>query len=244
MVEDLVHRFYREHMHAAGLISFQVIEGESDLFIWAGQDLADEARVSLCRHRGELEDFIAAQPMFETTYRPYAVPEDAPEVVALMAWAAERAGVGPMAAVAGAIAEQVGRDILPLSPEIIVENGGDIFIHSEYQRRVGIYAGESPLSGKLALLIPPTPQRGLGVCTSSATVGPSYSAGKADVAMVVAESAALADAAATALGNRAKTPSYIEDALSWTLSLEGIIGCLVIIGEHLGVRGPLELEKT
>lgn len=231
-------------MHAAGLVSFQAVIGESDLFIWAERELADDARASLARHRRDLEGFIARQPLFETAYRPYDVPGDAPEVVSLMAAAARRVGVGPMAAVAGALAELVGKDLLALSPELIVENGGDIYIRSERERRVGIYAGESPLSGRLALRIPATPPGGLGICTSSATVGPSYSAGRADSAMVVAESAALADAAATALGNRAKGPSRIEEALAWVSGIEGINGCLVIIGEHLGVKGAMELEKS
>jgi uncharacterized protein len=238
-----LNRFYREHMQADGLVSFPVVIEESDLFLWAECDLADKARESLSRHRGELEGFIARQPLFATSYRPYNVPEDAPEVVTLMAGAARLAGVGPMAAVAGALAELVGKDLLPLSGEIIVENGGDIYIHSKRERRVGVFAAESPLSGKLALLVPPTPPGGVGVCTSSATVGPSYSAGRADSALVVAQSAALADAAATALGNRVKDPSHIEEALSGMTDIEGVIGCLVIIGEHMGAKGDMKLER-
>ncbi len=242
-MEAYLNRFYREHMQAEGLVSFPVVIGESDLFIWAQRNLADEARGSLSRHRGDLEEFLARQPLPATAYRPYDVPEDAPEVVTLMAGAAQRAGVGPMAAVAGALAELVAKDLLSQSPEIMVENGGDIQIHSEQQRRVGVFAGESPLSDKLALVIPPTPPGGLGVCTSSATVGPSYSAGRADSALVISQSAALADAAATALGNRVKDPSHVEEALSWVAGIEGIIACLVIIGEHMGVKGDLELER-
>jgi hypothetical protein len=60
----------------------------------------------------------------------------------------------------------------------------------------------------------------------------------------VAESAALADAAASALGNRAKSPAHIEEALAAVAVIEGVIGCLVIIGEHLGVQGDLELTRT
>jgi uncharacterized protein len=242
-MQAYLNRFYREHMQAEGLVSFPVVIEESDLFFWAQRDLAVEAHQSLSRHRGDLEGFIARQPIFATAYRPYAVPEDAPEVVALMAGAADRVGVGPMAAVAGALAELVGKDLLPLSGEIMVENGGDIYIHSKRERRVGVFAAESPWSGKLALLVPPTPPGGVGVCTSSATVGPSFSAGKADSALVVAQSAALADAAATALGNRVKDPSHVEEALSWVAGIEGVIGCLAIIGEHLGVKGDIELEK-
>lgn len=243
-MKDYVHRFYRRWMKAAGLVFFQVTIEESDLFIWAERDLSREAYLSLRRHRSELEEFISRQPLFKTSFRPYEVPEDAPEIVKRMATAAERVGVGPMAAVAGAVAEMVGLDILLLSPEVMVENGGDIFLRSSRERRIGIFAGESPLSGRLALVIGPTPPQGLGICTSSATVGPSYSAGRADAALVVAESAALADAAATALGNRAKSPEDMEEALDIVSGLEGVKGCLLIMGKRLGVKGDLILEKT
>jgi ApbE superfamily uncharacterized protein (UPF0280 family) len=240
---EYIRRFYREHMQAEGLVPFRVVIGESDLLIFAEHELHDEAAASLSRIRGDLEGFIVHQPLFRTSYKPYTVPDDSSQVVRLMADASRRSGVGPMAAVAGAVAEMVGKDLKPLSPEIIVENGGDIYIHSIYERRVGVFAGESPLSGRLALKVPPTPPEGLGVCCSSATVGPSDSAGRADAALVVAESAALADAAASALGNRAKSPGHIEGALATVAGIEGVIGCLVIIGEHLGVLGGLELEK-
>ncbi len=122
-------------------------------------------------------------------------------IVKTMAEAAEKAGVGPMAAVAGAIAEYVGRELLPFSREVIVENGGDIFLKTQKTRSIGIYAGESsPFTGKLALRIEPkdTP---LGICTSAGTVGHSLSFGKCDAAILVSPSASLADAAATAVGN-------------------------------------------
>ncbi|MBC7246475.1 MAG: UPF0280 family protein [Actinobacteria bacterium] len=241
-MRDYVHRFYRSWMQASGLLSCRVTIKESDLFIWAQRDVREEARASLAGHREELEDFIALQPLFAETFLPYEVPADAPEIVRLMAAAAKKTGVGPMAAVAGAIAELVGRDLIPLSPEIMVENGGDIYLHSARERRIGVFAGDSPLSGRLVIVVPPTPPGGLGVCTSSASVGPSYSAGAADAALVVAESAALADAAATALGNRAKGPEHIEDALSAVSGIEGVWGCLLVMGERLGVKGDLTLE--
>jgi len=237
-------RFYRENMHAAGLVSFRVTLKESDLFIFAERDLAAEARSSLLGHRTELEGFIARQPRFRTTYRPYGVPVDSPRVVRLMAEAAAKVGVGPMAAVAGALAGLVGEDLASLSPEVIVENGGDIFLRSAQERRVGVFAGESPLSGRVTIKMPPTSPQGLGVCTSSATVGPSYSAGGADTALVVAEDAALADAAASALGNRIKSPQHIEEALREVAAITGVIGCLAIIGEHLGIQGDIELETA
>ncbi len=241
---EYLRRFYRESMHAAGLVSFAVSMGESDLYVFAERDLSAEARSSLAVHRAGLEEFIDRQPRFMTSYVPYEVPGDSPPVVRIMAASAARAGVGPMAAVAGAVAEVVGKDLAPLSREVVVENGGDIFIRSVTTRRVGVFAGESPLSGRLALVLPPTAPEGLGVCTTSATVGPSFSAGIADAALVVAESAALADAAASALGNRAKSPALIEEALAAVSDIRGVIGCLLIVGEHLGVCGELVLEHA
>ncbi len=243
-MREYIHRFYREETKAAGLVSFQVRLKESDLFIWARRDLSKEAYRSLSRHRSELEEFITRQPLFRTTYRPYDVSGEVPEIIRRMASAAFKTGVGPMAAVAGAVAEMVGRDLAPLSPEVMVENGGDIFLLATRKVRIGVFAGESPLSGKLALVVPPTPPEGIGICTSSATVGPSYSAGRADAALVVAESASLADAAATLLGNLAKDPGRMEEALDRVNALEGVHGCLLIMGSRLGVKGDLRLEKV
>lgn len=75
-------------------------------------------------------------------------------------------------------------------------------------------------------------------------MGPSFSAGRADAALVVAGNAALADAAASALGNRVKQRDDVEEALAAVSAIAGVIGCLVIIGEHLGVLGDLEIERT
>ena len=110
-----------------------------------------------------------------------------------MIFAAQAAGVGPMAAVAGALAEQVGQRLLKSTSEVIIENGGDIFIGARQILTVGVYAGGSPLSLKLGLRIDPA--KGIrGICTSSGTVGHSLSFGKADAVCVLSDSCALADA--------------------------------------------------
>jgi hypothetical protein len=144
-----------------------------------------------------------------------------------------------MAAVAGAVAEQVGRALLAETGQVIVENGGDIFLYSTRVRTAAIYAGSSPLSGRLGLRVSRTEQA-LGLCTSSGTVGPSLSLGRADAAMVLATSAALADAAATALGNRVQSENDIAGALEHLQTIEGVLGGAVIIGEHLGAWGEVE----
>jgi ApbE superfamily uncharacterized protein (UPF0280 family) len=157
--------------------------------------------------------------------------------------AAEKVNVGPMATVAGAFAEFVGKDLLKFSSEIIVENGGDIFLKTAKSRLVGVYAGEnSPLTGKIALKIEPadTP---LGICTSSGTVGHSLSFGKSDAVVVLAPSAALADAAATAIGNIVKAETDIEIALEFARGVSGLVGVAVIINDKMGVWGKVNLIR-
>ncbi len=145
-------RFYRDWSKDKDLISFTVAVKESDLYVRATRNLSRKALKVLLKHRASLEEYIERQPAFLTSLEPLAIGPDAPLIVKTMAEAAEKAGVGPMAAVAGAIAEYVGKELLPFSREVIVENGGDIFLKTQKTRSIGIYAGESsPFTGKLAL---------------------------------------------------------------------------------------------
>ena len=171
---------------------------------------------------------------------PISIAKDSPKIVKAMAAATAKVGVGPMAAVAGAIAEFVGEELLAYSPEVIIENGGDIYIKSLKKRTIGIYAGNSPLTGKIGLEIEAkdTP---VGVCTSSGTVGHSLSFGKADAATVIARSATLADAAATALGNIVKTPEDVTKAIAFARNIEGIKGVVIIIGDRMGIWGGVKI---
>jgi len=145
-----------------------------------------------------------------------------------------------MAAVAGAIAECVGEDLLGFSPEVIVENGGDIFLSCARETRVGIFAASSPLSLRLGLVVPPAGHP-WGVCTSSGTVGPSLSFGRADAVCILSPSASLADAAATAVGNLVSTPDDLEEGLQRAKAIEGVSGAVIILGEKLAVWGEVEL---
>ena len=161
-------------------------------------------------------------------------------IVKEMADAARIAGVGPMAAVAGAVAESVGKVLLKYSDEVIVENGGDIFIKSSKVRRIGIYAGDSPFTGKIAIEIQPE-ETPLGICTSSKTVGPSLSLGTADAAIVMAPSTALADAVATAIGNSVKSAEDINQVIEDSVKYKGVTGVIVIKGDKIGIKGNVKL---
>jgi len=159
-----------------------------------------------------------------------------------MCEAAKKADVGPMAAVAGAIAELTGYELLKYSKEVVIENGGDIFIKTDSVRKIGIYAGNSPLSQKLALKIQPE-QTPAGVCTSSGTVGHSLSFGKADAVVIAARDAFLADAVATSTANKVKTPRDIEFALNYASTIDGVFGAVIIIEDKIGAWGEIELTK-
>jgi ApbE superfamily uncharacterized protein (UPF0280 family) len=233
-------RAYRSRMARPGLVGFRVAVQQTDLWVLAQQDFTALVRQTVVEERGHLEGYITRRPEFLDALTPW--PEDplAPPVAKEMIAAAAAAGVGPMAAVAGALAARVGRALTPLSQEVIVENGGDIFIKVERPATMALFAGASPLSQRVGLRIDPamTP---MGVCTSSGTVGHSLSFGRADAACVLAADPALADAAATALGNRVPDAANIAAALEWLAGLPDIIGAVVIVGDKLGAWGRVEL---
>ena len=233
-------RFYRDQIKSRDLLPFTVTVQETDLYILAQSRLEDEALRSILNHRYQLETYIREHPSFLHAFAPLPPDPHAPPIVRGMLRAAERAGVGPMAAVAGAFAEEVGKDLLRHTPQVVVENGGDLYISVTQDMRIGIYAGSSPLSNRLALRIPfaKTP---LGVCTSSGTVGHSVSFGRADAVTISAPSAFLADAAATAVGNCVKHRDDIQRGLDRAREIEGVCGALIIIEDHMGAWGEIEL---
>ena len=233
-------RTYRTRMARSGLVGFRVAVKETDLMILAQRDLSTEVRALVIQERQQLEAYGHKHPEFFTALTPFPPDPYAPPVVRAMIGAGATAGVGPMAAVAGAIAARVGEALRAVSDEVIVENGGDIFMHLKHPATVSLYAGRSPLSHKVGLKIYPDQER-WGVCTSSGTVGPSLSFGRADAACVVAEDAALADACATALGNRVPDAAAVNEALDWLGGIPGLTGAVVIVGEHLGAWGHIEL---
>jgi ApbE superfamily uncharacterized protein (UPF0280 family) len=233
-------RFYRHWIKDSDLVCFEVAVKQTDLFIRSRRNLRNKTLDSVLKHRGSLEAYIEHYPLFLTTLDPYQAEAEAPAIVKEMARVSQLTGVGPMAAVAGAIAEAVGRDLLAFSPEVIVENGGDIFLKISKKRLVGIYAGQSAFTKKIALEIMPQ-ETPLGICTSSGTVGHSLSLGGADAVIALASSAALADAAATALGNIVKEADDIPEAIDKAQSVEGLRSVVIIVGDKIGVWGKVRI---
>ena len=233
-------RTYRRYTKSEDLVSFKVTLSETDLLISCDKDLSREAEDYTKRLREDLESYIRRHPAFKDSLRPVAADKNGPAIIRDMARSAKGAGVGPMAAVAGAVAEAVGRELLRSSSQVIVENGGDIFISSKRTRIVGIYAGKSRLSERIALEVA-AEQTPCGVCTSSGTVGHSLSFGKADAVVVSSKSTSLADAAATSICNRVQTKDDIDSAISYGKKITGIGGILIITGDTFGAWGEIKL---
>ncbi len=234
-------RTYRQLHHGAGLHYFRVCEGETDLHIGASRAVPDIARTAALEARSHVLDAIRRSPDFLTSFSPVTLDGALPVADAMIRVSAA-CGVGPMAAVAGAIAAHVGRAIIGAGAgDVVVENGGDLFIRCAAPRVIAIYAGDSPLSGRLGVRV--FAPLGCGVCTSAGRVGPSVSFGDADAVTVISDDAALADACATAAGNLVTGDDGLHAAVSFASAIPGIRGALAIRGDKLAAWGNMELVR-
>jgi ApbE superfamily uncharacterized protein (UPF0280 family) len=237
-------RFYRDWIKAQDLSAQHIVVKETDV-----QLLTDTPQDSfflkalVTRYRGDIEGYISKDNRFLTSLIPIAVELKAPVIVRKMCRAAALADVGPMAAVAGAIAQSLGEALLRRGlEEVIIENGGDIFLKTRKERKVGIYAGKSRLWEGLSLVIEPgdTP---MGICASSGTIGHSLSFGRAESAVILAGNAFLADAVATATCNRVKSKADLNKALDFARSVKGVSGAVIIFRNSLAIWGAVELTR-
>ncbi len=193
---------------------------------------------ALNRARNVLESYISLDPEFQRAEHPYDVPRNAPPLIRKMCEDAAKVGVGPMATVAGALASESLTAILEAgAKEAVVDNGGDIALMVRKPVRVGIFAGRASANGLAFDILPRS--RPLGICTSSGTVGPSLSYGCADAAVVVSSNILLADAAATALGNRVKSKDDLETCFDFLENIAQVEGAMVILGNRVALWGQL-----
>jgi len=244
--DQYVSRDYRS-LHGAGdLKYFMVKYKESDLAIGIDQEIYTDSLIHFCRQklitiRHDIENYIDCVPEFKESLVPIAPVAEAPRVVLNMITAAALAGVGPMAAVAGAVAEYLASELNEAS-NIIIENGGDIFIRTSKIRTVAVFAGESAFSNRIGIQVYPE-ETPLGVCTSSGTVGPSLSFGRADAVVIKSRSAALADAAATGAANLVQNEKDLMKAIEYAQNIKGITGILAIKDNVLSAWGDIEIVK-
>ncbi|MGW8161538.1 MAG: UPF0280 family protein, partial [Desulfobulbales bacterium] len=226
------------------LISSLVRMVETDLHILAPLKVEDEALRLVAEVRQQIEGYIRKNAFFIDSLKPLPEDDSAPHVVQEMLKAGLSARVGPMAAVAGTIAEFVGRGLQQSGvDDLIVENGGDIYIARKQECTIAVFAAKSPLSNRIGIRLEPDAMP-CGICCSSGTVGHSMSFGCADAVVVAAPSTALADAAATRIGNEVGCgPAGLDKALQAARDIAGLSGVLIIRDDKLGAWGKIELVR-
>ncbi|HCO92767.1 MAG TPA: UPF0280 family protein [Phycisphaerales bacterium] len=202
-------------------------------------DKYDAVTAEIVRQRGILEDYIALHPEFRDSLEPLEPRADAPDVARSMARAARLVGVGPMAAVAGAMAQYACEAGLEAGArEAIVDNGGDIYLRAAGPVIIGLNAGTADLADRLAFSLQ-ADDSPISICSSSGEMGHSMSLGKCDLATVVARDAALADVAATQAANLVSTVDDIDPSLENISAIEGVDGVMIIKGVRVGLAGKL-----
>ncbi|HLD29708.1 MAG TPA: UPF0280 family protein [bacterium] len=218
------------------LIRFRVREEESDLFIMSLKNLKKKSGRILHRLRKELKKYIAKNPAFHTSLMPLPDDPSAPPVIRKMIEASRKARCGPMAGVAGAVAEFLGRELMEESPEIIVENGGDIFLASGRERIIGL---RSRALSPFGIRIKPgdTP---LGVCSSSSRLGHSVSFGKAELVTVISPDTALADCYATSIANRIHSQEDLMRVIDEWRNKPGLTGILAVQESKVAFAGKID----
>jgi uncharacterized protein len=233
---------YRKLIKSKDLIVQEIKLEESNILVYSEKPVKQLAKKYLKEARDQIISFIKQHPEFETSFQPLEADKKAGRLVKTIFKASKSAGVGPMASIAGAIAEYVGNKLLSSSTEIIVENGGDIFLKSSKERVIGVFAGKSPLSQKIGIKIPPS-SKSCGICTSSGTVGHSFSYGIADAVVIISSSCPYADAWATKIANLIKKDSDIKKVLKIIRKNKRLSGALIIKGSKLAVTGKVIVKN-
>lgn len=241
-------RSYRNQFNTSRFTGFELKYRETDL--WIGVDpvsfkpeIKEAALKKIQSLREKLDSYIQSEPFFKKSLKPFQPAENAPEEAFEMAQAAQKAGIGPMSTVAGLFARETGIEIIQnfSVEELVIENGGDIFALLKKNLVLSVFAGDSPLSQKIGFEI--TPQTSpLGICTSSGTVGPSLSYGKTDAVVAVSQNVLVADAFATAFGNKVKSPNDVEKVINQAGNFPEILALLIICEDKIGIWGEYEIK--
>ena len=235
-------RTYRNLVKHPGLKKFNVVVRETDLQVQADQILYRETKNAVIKYRNIIERFIVRNPIFGHTLVPFEYHQEAPDIIQDMISSSSKSSVGPMACVAGVISEYVAKELLKISEQVVIENGGDIFMKINSPATIGIFAGNSPLSMRIGIRLPSS-RDPFSICTSSGTIGHSLSFGRSDAVCVISDSGALADASATAIGNRVTTVDDIQQAIDWGKRIKGVKGIVIIKDDKAGFWGDLEIVR-
>ncbi len=245
---EYVSRLYRNNMGKGRFYSFTIQYKETDLWIGISPEdykpkIKDFAYKQVKELRDKMDAYLEEDKEYASALLPYMPAHQAPGIFYDMSAVAQKTGIGPMSAVAGAFAEFVGQSIICNFDvdEIVVENGGDVFIDVKRNITINVFAGESPISEKIGIDVPAN-YSPCGICTSAGKVGPSLSFGQAHAVMVACKDIKLADSWATAIGNKIKCADDINDIVNEYTGMPEIKSLIIVCDDKLGIGGELELK--
>ena len=236
--------FYRGWVKADDLRLTQIIAKDTELQILTNKK-ADESFIQkkIWQYRMDIENYIDRDRAFLISLKPVIVKKDAPLIVKKAAEESRKANVPAMSAVAGAIAEFLGKDLLEAGfKDVAVENAGCIFLKTTKTIGIGVYAGKAKLWSKLKLKIKPKDTL-IGIATSSGTLSQSLNFGSADSVIVLSKSTPLAASVATATANRINSKEDLQKALDFARSIKGVIAVVIILKNNLVSWGKIEFMK-
>ena len=200
---------------------------------------------SIKNHRKLLEKYVQKHPQFLFSLEPMTV-DDGPEIVQLMAEASKKANVGPMAAVAGVLADLAVKEMVSSGCLVaVVENGGEVAAISNQPIDIAFAAGDEPLSREMGFRLNDFP---IGVATSSGVFSHAFSFGEAEAVTIFAVNAGVADAVATAVANLIigdDVQSVIRKGIDEALVIDGVRGVFILYQGIVGKAGQIpELIKV
>jgi len=237
---------YEERLYRNKILSkfkLEVSFKESDLLICSDKEIAKEkAQAILVKYYEQVEKYIMENPLFLTSLSPLEIDQTAPAIIKEMLEASQVTDIGPFSSVAGAVAQYVGEELLDYCQEIIVENGGDIFLKINQDKIIGVYLGQEFKVNNLNLKIKKREQS-FGVASSSSFLGHSLNFGKVDLVSVVAKDIIIADSFATAISNRIKKIEDVDKILVEVKNKLPIEGLLVAFGGKIFLWGDLEVAN-
>jgi hypothetical protein len=222
--------------------SLEIVYKESDIYLDCSKPLEKNFVKGLVKkYYEEIEKYAKDNPRFLTSLSPLEEDKAAPPIVQEMISASKISGIGPFSSVAGAISWYIGKDLANFCDEIILENGGDLFLKINEDKRVGLYLGEGIIPQMLTIKIK---KRGypFGICSSSSRIGHSLNFGRADLVTVIASNSILADTFATSFSNRVKRAKDVDNLFTEARTYPFIQGLIVVFGGKITMWGDLELD--
>ena len=234
-------RFYRNKILSK--FKIEVSFKESDLLICSDKEIPKEkAQGILVKYYEQIEEYVMKNPLFLRSLSPLEIDQAAPPIIKEMLETSKVTGIGPFSSVAGAVAQYVGGELLDYCQELIIENGGDIFLKINQDKIIEVYLGQEFKINNFNLKIKKRSQA-FGVASSSSSLGHSLNFGKADLVSVVAKNTIIADGFATAISNRIKKIENVDKILAEAKDKLPIEGLLVAFGEKIFLWGDLEIAN-